>query len=105
MSPAVDTAHDGVAFLFQTVSNSCTKCVGMDINLTDTPMHSFMGGVTVHTASPSPFPMLWLLIFLVVFCRFFWLLFFWLLLFFFYNSGMAGGKIRLKFSGVVSSVL
>ena len=51
MSPAVDTSHDGVAFLFQTFSNSWLNCVGMDVYLTDTPMQSFMGGVTVHTAT------------------------------------------------------
>ena len=48
MSSAIDTAHDGAAgfFFFQTVSKSWSNYVGMDISLTDTPMHSFMGGVT-----------------------------------------------------------
>ena len=70
MSPAIDTTHDGVAglfFFFQTVPNSWSNCVGIDISLTDTPMHSFMGGVIVHTALPYPLPMPWLLMFLVFF--------------------------------------
>ena len=80
MSPAIDTAHDGVAgfFFLQTISNSWSNSVGMDIYLTDTPMHSFMGVVTVHTALPSALGCwcsLWLLVFLVVFVVFFLLLF------------------------------
>ena len=63
MSPALDTAHDGVGGFFVVVvfskifSNSWSLlCVGRDIFFNNTPMHSFMGEVTVHTAPHPPFP-------------------------------------------------
>ena len=58
----------------------------MDIFLTDTPMHSFMGGITVHTAPPSP-PSQTLV---VVPCPLFFF-------FVFFNSGMTGGNTKLNF--------
>ena len=47
MFPALDTAHDGVAFCFFKHFQIPGLCVGMDILLTDTLMLSFMGGVTL----------------------------------------------------------
>ncbi len=74
MFPAQDTAHDAVwggEEVFKFFPNSWFDlCVGRNIFLTDTPMHSFMGEVTVHTSPPPPPPlhiaMLWLLLLVVV---------------------------------------
>ena len=53
MSSSSDISHGGVGFFPQTFLNSWSSmCVGRD--LTDTPMHSYMGKVIVHTTPPSP---------------------------------------------------
>ena len=107
MFPTLDNAHDGVAFFFQTFPNFWSNCVGMDIFLTDTLIHSFMEG-SLSTLLPLPMP--WLLMFLVL--LFFCCFFFFLLLFkknffffnFFFSSCMAGHEMRINFSCVVPSV-
>ena len=90
MSSALDTAHDGVAFFPQTFSNSWSNCVGMDIFLTDTPMHSWSLSTLLLPASHA-----------LVVCSLGvvvpWGVFF--------CSGMVGGEMRFKFSCVVSSIL
>ena len=57
MSLALDTAYRGAGFFFfQIFSNLRSNLrILTDIFLTDTPMHSFMGGITVHTAPPPHF--------------------------------------------------
>ena len=104
MSLAVDTAHGGVAiFPFQTVSNSWSNCVGMNIYFTDTPMHSFMGGVTVHTAPLSTLPPSHALIVDVI-CVFFLFSFLLFFLIFNFSNGMTEGEMRLNLCGIQSTL-